>query len=1141
MIDSTTAASTLGISDTAPSLAALMTPSDGVVSTYGSNFSIKVSGIDPVTLTSVWLVPKAAVFDTRRRTLLSTESDTWTMDCKCGAVPSGSYWLVAEISAGEGPQLVLSATTVEARLMISSVSPSSGSIAGGTRLTITGEGFNAQVPSANIVMIRVPVSSTFVNGVAHCDIVSATGTQLQCRTRAHLAADASSTDPYARDVQPQATAARAVQLVVSNSSLSDVHKLEEWSKDNASHAVISDSDASSCVFGYSAAATPTINTLSTQIGTIGEELIINGSNLADVYIVLIKFSGGNTLERITGFTTTGSLISLTLPYVPAGVYTLALEQASGGLSLDPQLQARIMVQTNVVSVSPSMGSLAGDEAGVISNGDELTWQAFKQLPGYTSFYASRYTFSMELTEDGEYNFRMDRYSNEAFRLYIDGTLRGSAEVYGNQMDAAVELTSGWHSFTILMLNQYYGAFNFKWDGGPSQGVPGQNFPWSSTVSSTPGSPSSVSVSVNGIPGTYDCVSSVLELAEEGSETQYPTEPANATLEGPRCWFVHSSFRTPKLTMEPQVTGYWNESMGTIFDLSSDATLSVVGALLAGSSNASKYSISLGGIDLSGAQVSDISTTEVNLTVPAMLMVSGTWPIRVHVDGYGYAQASSNLSMSLQYGLRADSVDVSEISLYGGVDFRVFGFGFPALGSIQVGVHSIVSSPWYSQRDYPTGVSKLDVLEANTTAVKLTIPRFTFSRDVEWRRFSFRIQTDLDKHLREYNRDMTSVMLTSSRSHTPFPTSVTVPADTQPTTASQISVSWRLGMVNLTAAKVGDFSNVTIELWSTNVPTNSSNVTDGRQDTSDVADGLLNSSNATVYECSSPTVTASGIEDGYIETLSCSLPSYIPSSNYTVWVNHPMVGSAYNASVVVEVPFFMSYAPESEGHTTGSAAGGTNLWILAENGGFDSVTVTATIADVPCKIMLANRTTLMLLTPALPLSAASGTATTTMPVVVTPSLGATPQANESMTFTYDEGVTPQAAFIHPLRGSTAGGTNVTITGIGFLSAAAASSVVPLVHIGGSPCTSVKVINDTTVTCVTSAPVLFEGVGYASMGMGVVYEYMNVWSSTTTWGGRQPPVEGDLVFIPEGISVMLDISPPQMTALILEGTATGTMLT
>ena len=40
--------------------------------------------------------------------------------------------------------------------------------------------------------------------------------------------------------------------------------------------------------------------------------------------------------------------------------------------------------------------------------------------------------------------------------------------------------------------------------------------------------------------------------------------------------------------------------------------------------------------------------------------------------------------------------------------------------------------------------------------------------------------------------------------------------------------------------------------------------------------------------------------------------------------------------------------------------------------------------------------------------------------------------------------------------------------------------------------------------------------------------------TTWGGLSPPVEGDLVSIPKGQSVLLDVSTPVLNTLIIEGT-------
>lgn len=53
--------------------------------------------------------------------------------------------------------------------------------------------------------------------------------------------------------------------------------------------------------------------------------------------------------------------------------------------------------------------------------------------------------------------------------------------------------------------------------------------------------------------------------------------------------------------------------------------------------------------------------------------------------------------------------------------------------------------------------------------------------------------------------------------------------------------------------------------------------------------------------------------------------------------------------------------------------------------------------------------------------------------------------------------------------------------------------------------------------------------------ISYEYIDLWSSRTTWGGSidNIPIEGDSVFIPSGNRVLLDVSPPQLVAIFLEG--------
>ena len=46
-------------------------------------------------------------------------------------------------------------------------------------------------------------------------------------------------------------------------------------------------------------------------------------------------------------------------------------------------------------------------------------------------------------------------------------------------------------------------------------------------------------------------------------------------------------------------------------------------------------------------------------------------------------------------------------------------------------------------------------------------------------------------------------------------------------------------------------------------------------------------------------------------------------------------------------------------------------------------------------------------------------------------------------------------------------------------------------------------------------------------------MDLWSRRSTWGGNLPPIDGDSVYIPAGTTVMLDVSPPRLYLLIVEG--------
>lgn len=49
----------------------------------------------------------------------------------------------------------------------------------------------------------------------------------------------------------------------------------------------------------------------------------------------------------------------------------------------------------------------------------------------------------------------------------------------------------------------------------------------------------------------------------------------------------------------------------------------------------------------------------------------------------------------------------------------------------------------------------------------------------------------------------------------------------------------------------------------------------------------------------------------------------------------------------------------------------------------------------------------------------------------------------------------------------------------------------------------------------------------------YYYVDVWSSKYTWGGRDPPIEGDFVIVPAGQTLLLDVDTPVLAMLLIEG--------
>ena len=144
-------------------------------------------------------------------------------------------------------------------------------------------------------------------------------------------------------------------------------------------------------------------------------------------------------------------------------------------------------------------------------------------------------------------------------------------------------------------------------------------------------------------------------------------------------------------------------------------------------------------------------------------------------------------------------------------------------------------------------------------------------------------------------------------------------------------------------------------------------------------------------------------------------------------------------------------------------------------------------------------------------------------------------NASVALVYNLNATPFISSIVPNNGTALGGTTITLSGYGFVTGLT-------VKLNGMPC-SVTAVSNVTITCVTSARTSVEPVsvqvalasgGVALYDAAVTYfRYLDRWSALTTWQFNEPPVEGDAVIVPLGQAVLVDIDPPQLAILVVEG--------
>lgn len=250
----------------------------------------------------------------------------------------------------------------------------------------------------------------------------------------------------------------------------------------------------------------------------------------------------------------------------------------------------------------------------------------------------------------------------------------------------------------------------------------------------------------------------------------------------------------------------------------------------------------------------------------------------------------------------------------------------------------------------------------------------------------------------------------------------------------------------------------------------------------------------------------------------------PGGPYPIMLQHKVKGYAQSLAVF-NYELTLSGAQPNEG----SFGGGALLSI--QGSGFDPDNSTVEICGEECSVVRESSTSTRLSCYS-PLYNATQSEVSCAVTVTNP----TQTINISNGFTYKSQLTPVVTEVSPRRGGTAGGTLLTITGSGFSTNMNEVGVT----IAGVVC-DIQSTNATHILCVTNAQpqsqetkvrVSIKDQGIALMDNADFF-YIDVWSSRFTWGGLSPPEKGSFAVITKGQTILLDTSTPVLKMLLIQG--------
>ena len=247
-----------------------------------------------------------------------------------------------------------------------------------------------------MVVLRVPPSSTFLQGAMLCDVTSASADLLDCTTRGHLAANASASDPLAHALQPQPTAARSaaaappllrllaawlhavaplprahspsrpcnpacrtVEVVICPGAATDAEKLACWAAASGSSSGSScfAEDPADCTWSYTWDKTPRVAQLQPASGNAGTPVTVEGDNLD--YVTSVTVTNGLVSAPALLLWQGATSLQVMVPALPGGAYKMQLQTSSGELAVAARGVDTFNYVPIVVGASGVKGGLMG--------------------------------------------------------------------------------------------------------------------------------------------------------------------------------------------------------------------------------------------------------------------------------------------------------------------------------------------------------------------------------------------------------------------------------------------------------------------------------------------------------------------------------------------------------------------------------------------------------------------------------------------------------------------------------------------------------------------------------------------------------------------------------------------------------------